>query len=302
MYQAEARRQWDQAQRKVFWNQLLAQIGGEELTLLDFNEVAQRLRLRTAIYRGAQSIPVDKIVGSVGRYQDFTGAFLPVVQGMKDRWERVASIYLDPASGGVSPIEVYKVGDAYFVKDGNHRVSVAHQIGTTHIESYVWEYPAPVEGLGSDTDIDTLLIEAERQDFLEQTHLDDLRPHHHIILTAPGGYPMMLAQIARYQDVLSQIDRQAMSYADACTAWYDMIYETVVQIIAAAGVMDLFPERTPADFFVWTMRYQRELQERYGERARIADIARQIPRKLRPGRFQRWWQGLVSWLQHRLGS
>ncbi len=302
MYSTEARRKWDQASRKAFWNKLLGELGGEKLGLLDFNEVSQRLHLKTAIYRGVETVPLDKIVGSVGRYQDFTGAFLPVMSGMQGRWQAVAALYLDPTSRGAPPIELYKVGDAYFVKDGNHRVSVAHQIGMNAIEAYVWEYPVPVAGLDSNTDIDTLLLEAERQDFLDQTNLDVLRPRHGIRLTAPGGYLDMLGQITHYRDVLSQIDETDTPYHDACTAWYDMIYETVIQIIQSAGVLDLFPDRTPADFFVWVMRYQHELQEPYGERVMIQEIARQIPRKHRPNWVRTVWHGLVSWLQRRLGA
>ncbi len=302
MYLAEARQVWDQARRKAFWARLLESMAGEEAGLLDFNEVSQRLHLRNAIYRGVQLVPLEKIVGSVGRYQDFTRAFLPLSGGMGGRWQRVAALYLDPTSGGVPPVELYKVGDAYFVKDGNHRVSVARQLGLEDIEAYVWEYPEPVSGLGPDADIDTLLLEAERQDFLEQTRLDELRPGHNIRLTEPGGYPELLRQIAHYQDVLSRIDGREVPYEEAVTAWYDMIYETTVQMIEEAGVLELFPERTPADFFVWVMRYQRHLQERYGQRMKIEDIARQIPKQQRQGPWQRLRRALVRRLLRWLAS
>ncbi len=283
----EARAVWDAASRKAFWNQLLSNIGGGQQSLLDFNEIARHLRLRTEVYRGLQSVPLAKIVGSVGRYQDFTGAFLPISQDMRDRWQRVASLYLDPTSGGPPPVDLYKVGDSYFVKDGNHRVSVANQLGLTDIEAYVWEYPAPVNGQSEDLAIDDLLLEAERQDFLTETRLDELRPNHTIRLTEPGGYLELLGQIARYQEVLSQIDGEPVSYEEAVKAWYDMIYETSIQIIEDAGVLKLFPERTPADFFVWMMRAQSNLQERYGRRERLADIVQKLPDQQRPGWFSR---------------
>lgn len=283
----EARAVWDAASRKAFWNQLLSNVGGGQQSLLDFNEVARHLRLRTEVYRGLQMVPLTKIVGSVGRYQDFTGAFLPISQDMRDRWQRVASLYLDPTGGGPPPVDLYKVGDSYFVKDGNHRVSVANQLGLEEIEAYVWEYPEPVNSQGADLPIDDLLLEAERQDFLAETHLDELRPNHTIRLTEPGGYLELLGQIARYQEVLSQIDGEPVAYPEAVKAWYDMIYETSIQIIEQAGVLKLFPERTPADFFVWMLRAQANLQERYGRRERLADIVHKIPDQQRPGWFAR---------------
>ncbi len=299
-YMDQARQEWNQARRKAFWSQLLANLDEQGSGLLDFNDISHRLNLKTAVYRGVQNIPLDKIVGSVGRYQDFTRAFLPVVEDMSSRWQRVAALYLDPTSGGVPPIEVYKVGDAYFVKDGNHRVSVARQLNMEDIEAYVWEYPQPVAGIAPDTDIDTLLIEAERRDFMEQTHLDDLRPGNGIRLTAPGGYTELLRQIDRYRAALSQIDETTVSYEEAVTAWYDMLYETTVQLIREAGVLDLFPDRTAADFFVCVTRQQRELEERYGRRIKVGEAARDFRKRARARRRGRPWNSVLRWLARRM--
>ena len=105
-YRIMARQEWDQARRKAFWSQLLADLRGKTTDLLDFNDVAHRLHLTTAVYRGVQNVPLEKIVGSVGRYQDFTRAFLPVSDGMRERWQNVAALYLDSTSGGVPPRRV----------------------------------------------------------------------------------------------------------------------------------------------------------------------------------------------------
>lgn len=291
-YQMEARQQWDQARRRAFWSSLLADLRGKNIDLLDFNEISQRLHLRTDIYRGVQNVPLDKIVGSVGRYQDFTGAFLPLSEAMRERWEKVARVYLDPASGGVPPVELYKVGDAYFVKDGNHRVSILRQQNIPSIEAYVWEYPEPVAGLAPDADIDTLLIEAERHDFLHNTRLDDLRAKHGIRLTAPGGYTLMLRQIAHYQGALSRIDETEVSYEDTVTAWYDMVYETSVQEIEEEGILEQFPERTAADFFVWVMHHKEHLEERYHKRIMVEDAARDLKKQMRPNPLMRVWRAI----------
>jgi hypothetical protein len=135
--QAAAREYWNQARRKAFWQKFSRAIGfsRQPTSLLSFEDVQHTLRLAQNTYRGLQVIPLEKVVGSVGRYHDFTRTFLPLVESDGPRWQRIAEMQMDT---GLPPIELYKVGDAYFVKDGNHRVSVARQFGATEIEAYVW--------------------------------------------------------------------------------------------------------------------------------------------------------------------
>src|SRR5262249_27476996 len=103
-HQIEARRNWERARRRAFWNRLLTNIQGNSDRLVDFNDFAHRLKLKNAVYRGSQIIPLTHIVGSVGRYNDFTGTFLPIHEDMGERWRKVASLQLDPRSRGLPPI------------------------------------------------------------------------------------------------------------------------------------------------------------------------------------------------------
>jgi hypothetical protein len=300
-YSEIASREWSQARRKALWSQLRASLGGKKIDLINFDYLAQRFSLGDASYRGKQNIPIARILGSVGRYSDFVQAFLPTTENMRDRWQKVASLYLDPSSRGVPPIEVYQVGDGYFVSDGNHRVSVARQLGLNSIEAHIWEYPQTVEGLAPGVDIDTLLIEIERHDFLTKTHLDQGRPQHAIRLTAPGGYPEMLDQIAHYQQVLGLIDEVDIAYEQAVLAWYDMIYKSTVLLIENAGVLDLFPNRTAADFFIWVRQHHRELEEQYGQGILMADAVKDIKKQNRSPALIRSWRRFLGWLKHRAG-
>lgn len=287
-YLVEAHKEWDHARRKAFWAGMLGGLRGKRLTLLSFSEISHRLHLENAMYRGLQSVPLDQIQGSEDRYGDFSRAFLPLVEDMGARWQRIASLYLDPMSGGVPPVELYKVGGVYFVKDGNHRVSVARQLMMDEVEAYVWEFELPQ--LGADADVDTLLREAERQDFLRQTHLDALRPEHKMRLTAPGGYLDMLRQIAHYQDALRQIDGVPVAYETAVTAWYDMIYETTVQTIEDSGIMSYFPERTATDLFVWISRRRAVLENQYGAHVKVKDTVQDLRARMESGPLARLWR------------
>src|ERR1044071_5982279 len=126
------------ARQRAGMEEVLARISGKSNELLSYDEVAQKLRLRARSDAGIQSIPIDAIVGSVGRYSDFTRTFLPRSNQDRERWARVKAAFMDP-NQALPPIEVYKVGDLYFVQDGNHRVSIAKQEGFTTIEAHVIE-------------------------------------------------------------------------------------------------------------------------------------------------------------------
>jgi len=297
-YRTEAQRQWTQARRKALWSQFRTHLGSKPVNLLDFTELSRRFDLGNSFYRGVQDILLDQIVGSVGRYQDFVQTFLPVHESMSSRWQSVAAAYLDPSGGGLPPIEVYQVGDSYFVKDGNHRVSVAQQLKLGQIEAHVWEYFRPVAGLGPGADIDTLLLEAERSSFLQKTGLDELRPDHTIRLTAPGGYLEILCHIAYYQEVLSQIDGVEMAYEAAVCAWHDLIYETIVQLIEQTGVLETFPNRTAADFFIWVIAHHKELEEHCHKPMMIQDAVQDIRKAYHTDLITRAWGAFRYWLKH----
>jgi hypothetical protein len=259
--------------------------------LIPFDEVRERLRLNQKTYRGIQQISLDQIRGSVGRYRDFTRTFLPRSKHLQERWERVNRI---SNTQGVPPIEVYQVGEAYFVLDGNHRVSVARQNGAPTIEAYVWEFPSPA-GLSAQADLDEVLIKAEYADFLEYTKLNDLRAEANIVFTTPGRYREIAAQIDLYQAALAKIDQEPISYEDAVTAWYDMIYTPAVMIIREQGVLERFPARTEADLFIWAWRYNQELRGRE-ESVQFSKIASDLANTPRFGLLGRAIREIKDWL------
>jgi hypothetical protein len=265
---SEAHRNWERVRQAAISEDLLSLIGFRKPDLLSFEEVQRGLRLHHKSYKGLQDIPLDQIRGSVGRYRDFTQSFMPRNPKMRDRWERVNAVAIDR---GLPPIEVYKVGDAYFVLDGNHRVSVALGQGGDTIQAHVWEFSTPL-GLSAEADLDEVITKAEYADFLETTGLSALRPDAEIIFTLPGRYRELEYQIHLYQQALTQIDGEPCSWEDAVTAWYDMVYTPAIMIMKERGLLDRFPDRTEADLFIWIWRYSRELRSR-GEDASLGQIA-----------------------------
>jgi hypothetical protein len=105
-------------------------------TLADFNQKLPHLNPARTL-RAGQDIPVERIIGSLGRATDFDRDFRPLKKHLRDRWIRN---YLDLETDGWAPIRVHQVGRDYFVEDGHHRVSVARHAGMAFIQAEVWEY------------------------------------------------------------------------------------------------------------------------------------------------------------------
>lgn len=257
---AEAR--FDKARRQALIQKILAIVSHRSADLLPFEEVRRRLRGTQEIRRGLQEIPLDKIVGSVGRYRDFTRTFLPRNAAVAERWKRldVALNRLEP----IPPIEVYKLGDVYFVKDGNHRVSVARANGLTHIEAYVTEIPVKVP-IDPDVQPDELIIKLEYEKFLEETKLDRLRPEAKIAFTTPGRYRDLIEHIQVHRYFLSLERGEEVPWEEAVTSWHDNLYRPVVEAICREDVLKEFPGRTEADLYLWIMNHLHFLRERYGD-------------------------------------
>jgi nucleotide-binding universal stress UspA family protein len=164
---------------------------------------------------------------------------------------------------GLPPIEVYQIGEAYFVLDGNHRVSVAKELGATHIQAYVTEVKTKIP-VSPDLNPDDLITKAEQVDFLEKTNLNILRPDSDLTLTAPGRYPVLLEHIAVHQYFMGINKKRDIPYSEAVAHWYDNVYLPVIEIIKEHNVLRVFPDRTEADMYIWLAKHQEDLENELG--------------------------------------
>lgn len=263
---------FEKARRQALRDEVSAKLTGRDTRMLPFDEIRHKLRQQHPLYQGIQEIPVENVVGSVGRYKEFNRHFLPLNDSIKARWIGVDKL---AQSKGWPPIEVYHVGDVYFVKDGNHRLSVAKQMGLPTIEAHVWHYPESVS-IEPDDNVDDVLIRLGKERFLERTHLDEKFPNNHITFTSPGRYSELLAQIENLRQKLSEIDGADMAYDDAVSSWYEMIYLPTSQIIHDADMLNEFPGRTEADLFVWLSKHREGLREEYGNYDNLWELAEKL--------------------------
>jgi nucleotide-binding universal stress UspA family protein len=271
-----------EARRRAAMEQIMARLTGRTAELLSYDEVRAKLKANTGRHVGLRDIPLDAIVGSVGRHSDFTRSFLPRQDSDQGRWARVQMAVTDLA--GVPPIEVYQIGDVYFVRDGNHRVSVARQLDAPTIQAYVTEIHTRVP-LTPDVQPDGLILKAEYADFLERTRLDEIRPQADLSVTVPGQYDKLLEHIAVHRYFMGLDQERDISYQGAIGHWYDTFYVPVVRVIRERGILREFPERTETDLYLWVLEHRTALEEALGwepdTAAAAADLAAQSSRRPR---------------------
>ena len=245
---------------------LMGAVTGAKTDLVSYDEVANRLRSRQQIEMGTQMVPLSKIVGSVGRYRDFTRTFLPRHGINAERWARVDAVM--NSMEGFPPVELYRIGDVYFVRDGNHRVSVARANNLEQIEAYVTEIPTNVLLTQEDFERDQWIIKIERAEFEKETKLDELRPDNDLRLTEPGRYRILLRHIQVHQYFRNlELDRAGsrhrLDWDEGVTSWYDNIYIPVVESIRRHNLLESFPGRTEADLYLWIAYHREQLAKQY---------------------------------------
>ncbi len=299
------------ARRRATLEMLTGRLRGRSVDLLSFNEIADMLKVHGRSERGVQDIPIAAIVGSVGRYNDFTRSFLPRQDWDATRWARVKM------SGHVvdlPPIEVYKVGEAYFVLDGNHRVSIARRLGVEYIHAHVIEVKTRVP-IDPTIQPDELIIKAEYVAFLEWTQLDKLRPFANLQVTVPGRYQQLENHIEVHRFFIEMEEEIELPDDEAVTRWFDEAYLPLVKAIREQDVLHEFPGRTETDLYVWLAAHQAELRNLLGWEVRPGTAVSQLSARMkRKGLMARayetmlhvvvpnGWQGqsLQDWTEERM--
>lgn len=259
----KARDDYRIARRRAAVQALLARITGstEDVNLLSYDDVRSQLQAVEKSTQRLEEIPLDAIVGSVNRYHDFTRKFLPKATIDQSRWARVKAYTMGLT--GLPPIDVYRIGKVYFVIDGNHRVSVARQMGNKVIQAYVKEVKTKVDLQPDDTP-DDLIIKAEQARFLEITDLDETRPGVDLSTTKAGAYPTLLEHIAVHRYYMGLDQQREIPFTESAADWYDEVFLPTANIIRNRKLLEDFPDRTVVDLYLWAADHRAELEEELG--------------------------------------
>lgn len=260
-FRTQARNDWSRARRRALWEAAVDVLTRRPGELLPLEEIRSRLNVRGSHYLGLQQVPLAKIVGSEGRYADFDRRFLPRRDLTANRWMNVNQASQRDVS--LPPVELYKIGEVYFVKDGNHRISVARERGQSEIDAYVTEYDVDVP-LDATFSMRDMILKEEYSDFLDWTGLSRLRPAQRIELSALGGYLDLLKHINTHRYYLALERESPVEAEEAVVSWYDTVYLPVVQAMRTHKILRYFPGRTEADMYLWIMEHRHYLRETAG--------------------------------------
>ena len=262
MFYHQASDDFEKQYRRAFWRKLRALLQGGSNELLEYDAVRRELPFQGQRDLGMRTIPLDKIVGSVGRYRDFDRAFLPTQRETRGRWINISKARYEDVE--LPAIEVYKLGDVYFVRDGNHRVSVARERNQDFIDAYVTEIDVPIL-ITPDMDLQAVIEKKDYAQFMQHTNLNRMRPDSDLELSLKDEFGRLLLQIDAHRYYLSMERGYEVSYEEAAVSWYDNVYLPLVAVIKDHGLTDELPDYTLTDLYLFVSEYQWLLREEEDE-------------------------------------
>lgn len=218
--------------------------------LQSIEPVLESAGLEGRAFGGVHEIPLDHVVGSAAppsKTRDFDPGFLPVNRRLRDRWTRIYQAMVE--GDELPPIDVYKVGDGYYVIDGHHRVSVARSLDRPTINARVVEVKTRAP-LGPNLDPAALLRAAEYAAFLETTQLHRSRPEARLECSRLGRYDEILKHILGHGYFLCLEKGREVPLPESAASWYDNVYRPVADAIQRHRVLEQLPGWTVADLYV----------------------------------------------------
>lgn len=300
IHSLQASEDFSKARGKAILSRIQNFMNPDKDKLLSFNDVKDILKPRNETYRGMQVVPLELIVGSEGRYRDFNKYFLPRSEYLRQRWERVDMARLKDII--LPPIQLYEIGGVYFVRDGNHRVSVARSQGSGSIDAEVISLSSEIKIDPSMTkeQLKQAVIDYEKKLFYEKTNFYELTGCDDLDFSTPGRYDVIYNHILVHKYYLNEHATMEISFSDALVSWYNNVYKPIIDIIKDEHLDARFPGRTPSDLYVWIVKHWDFLKKKYGIHYSMSDAARDFTRKYGKERVSLWAYFKI-WLKHFFG-
>ena len=272
----QAKDDFNRARNRALINELQNFLAPDKKKLLSFHDVKKILKPQNEVYVGMKSVPINKIIGSEGRYRDFDNHFLPRSGYLRQRWERVDQAHLTDIP--LPPIQLYEIGGMYFVRDGNHRVSVAKAQGVEFIDAEIISLKSEIV-LPSSVTPETILdevIKYEKRVFYTETGFGDLTEDWNLEFTSPGQYDVIYNHILVHKYYINETIPKEIPFPDAMLSWYQNVYQPVLRVIRKKKLLKKFRKRTESDLYVWIIKRWDELKNKYGASFPLDEATRGI--------------------------
>jgi hypothetical protein len=253
MPRLDAQNDFLRARRRAAASRVAARLRGEPgdvRMVLPYEEVIEALGFVSERPAGVEVVALDAIVGTVDRERDFDRSFRPTSGRVRSRWENIAAAMRRGES--LPPVDLVRIGEIYFVRDGHNRVSVARALGRRDIEAYLTEVTTRV-GAGKKITLADLPFKSHERVFFERVPLP-ANARDEIQITDPWDYARLAEHVEAWGFRTSQERHEAISRRETAFQWLENEYRPVVAMLREA---DLIGNRTE------TEAYMRVSAERY---------------------------------------
>ncbi len=260
--------------------------------LLPLEDVLSILKPTNETYQGMQTVPIDLIVGSEGRYRDFNGHFLPRREHLRARWVKVNMAHYEDII--LPPVKLYEIGGVYFVRDGNHRVSVAKLRGQMAIDAEVTRLSSEI-GLKPGMSLEEMrqvLLAYEKRMFYLKTEYDLITGEQDLEFSTPGRFDTIYEHILVHKYFINQNQAEELDFGAALLSWHQNVYKPIVEAIRENGLLARFPGRTASDLYVFISAHWNELKAKYGIGFGIDEAALDFKEKFGSGYRERMAKSL----------
>lgn len=209
--------------------------------LPSFKNIQKKEQAYNSSVLGIRDVSVDQIAGSVEKYKDFDKNFVPKNEVIKERWKKiyVACMKEEP----LPPVILYKIKEAYYVYDGNHRVSVAKFLNYPAIEAEVTEFIPS----GEDTED---IVYREKFIFEKETDIQD------IVFTEIGRYERLDTEIKAYKKFLEEKKAVECTYKEASRYWHRDVFKNIISILESNSVIEYYKEFNINDLFIFVLDHK----------------------------------------------
>ena len=278
---------FNKARNKALFNEIQHFLSPEEVSLISLNDVKQLIRPTNETYVGMKVVPIDKIVGSEGRYNDFDNHFFPKSSHLRNRWQHVDEAAIKDII--LPPIKVYEIAGLYFVRDGNHRVSVAKSRGTEFIDAEVVSLQSEIKLNKPENmpDIIKQIIYYEKRVFYSETNFGDITDYWCLDFTRTGRYDVIYNHILTHKYYMNQGKDEEVSMEEAILSWFNTVYLPIVTSVRKCHILHKFPRRTLGDMYVWIVRYWDSLKQNFGEHVSIDQAVQNFGRNFQLPLYKR---------------